>query len=214
MEIFTKKKHLNQALDSYCQELDMTIDALIECMDEFFAGKSLDDVEKIAKKVRKAESRCDSLRREIEQQLFAGALMPGARGDIFMLIEALDKVPNKAEDLANFVALVGPQIPDELHEDIREILSLTVKCTRALSESVIKLFKNLAKAGEQAQEVEIIETEIDKLERRLIRRIFQLELPYGHRMMLREMVTTMCAITDRAENASDRVEIIAVKRKT
>lgn len=214
MEIFTKKKHLNEALDNYCLEVDATIDALVDTMDEFFAGKDLDDVEKVAKRVRKSESKCDSHRREIEQQLFSGALMPSARGDIFTLLEALDKVPNKAEDLANFVALVGPEVPEELHADIREILKLTVTCTRALTAAISTLFKNLKQASEQAQEVENIETEIDKLERRLIRRIFQMEIPYGHRMMLRELVTTMSAITDRAENASDRLEIIAVKRKT
>lgn len=214
MEIFTKKKQLIEALDAYCAEVDLTIDALLECMGEFFAGKSADDVEKAARKVRKSESKCDGHRREIERQLFAGALMPSARGDIFTLLEQLDKVPNKAEDLADFTSLAAPQVPGELHEDINEILRLTVKCTRALTVSIGTLFRNLSKAGEQAQEVEVIETEIDKLERRLIRRIFQMDIPYGHRMMLREFVTTMCAITDRAENASDRVEIIAVKRKT
>ena len=140
--------------------------------------------------------------------------MPSARGDIFMLLEYFDKVPNKAEDLANFVSLAGPELPEDLLGDIKEIVALTVRCCRALTAAIRQLFKNLTQASEQSREVEAIESEIDTLERRLIRRIFQLQIPYGHRMMLRELVTTLTAITDRAENTSDRIEIIAVKRKT
>lgn len=215
MEFFNKKKQMTTALDDYCKEIDDTMKSFMETMKVFYAGKPLDEVEECAKKVRKHESRCDEYRREIEHQLFAGALMPGARGDIFDLLEDLDKVPNKFEDAANFIALIGPEVPPVLHEDIEEIIKLTEKCVNNLTSATRQLFKNLKKAHEEAHTVEEVETEIDKLERRLIRRIFQMEdIPYGQKMLLRELVMQLCGISDRAENASDKIEITAIKRKT
>lgn len=215
MEFFSKKKQLTGALDDYCKEIDETLRALLETMKIFYAGKPMDEVEEYAKKVRKQESKCDEYRRDIEFQLYAGALMPGARGDIFSLLEDLDKVPNKIEDVANFIALIGPEVPPVLHEDLEEIIKLTVKCVSNLTGATQQLFKNLKKAHEEAHTVEEIETEIDKLERRLIRRIFQMDdIPYGQKMLLRELVMSLCGISDRAENASDKIEITAIKRKT
>ena len=215
MEFFSKKKHLTKALEDYTSEIDRTMAVFSETMQAFFKGKDEDTLDDLCGKVRKQESKCDRHRREIEKQMFAGALMPSARGDIFALMEALDKVPNKAEDVANFVAQVMPDVPEDLHGDIQEILKLTNKCISVLLAAVSQLFKNLQKASEDAQQVDEIESDIDKLERRLIRNIFRnKELAYGHRMMLRELVVSLCAISDRAENASDRIEIAAIKRKT
>lgn len=214
MEFFAKKKQLIEALDKYCKEVDKTIEHFIEAMNCYFDGKSPDEIEEMCKKVRKDESKCDEYRRDIEHQLYAGAMMPGSRGDIFMLLESLDKVPNRAEATANFVALIGPEVPKEYHDDLRTILALTDKCVKSLTTSIGKMFTSLKKAHSEAHEVENIETDIDKVERNLIKRIFSSELSLSHKMMIRELVVDFAAISDRAEDASDRVEIMAIKRKT
>ena len=215
MGFFTTNKQITDALDDYCDEIDKTQKAFLETIKLFYAKKPLNEVELSAKKVRKKESKCDEYRRMIEYQLFAGSLMPGARGDIFALLEELDKVPNKFEDVANFITLISPEVPLDLHDDIEEIILLTEKCVHNLTLAARQLFRNMKKAHEQAKTVEEIETEIDKLERRLIRRIFQLEnISHGQKMMLRELVMQICGISDRAENASDKIEITAIKRKS
>jgi uncharacterized protein len=214
MEFFAKKKQLVDALDKYCKEVDRTIDEFVEMANAYFEGKTPEEVEEYCKRVRKCESKCDEYRRDIEHQLYGGAMMPGSRGDIFMLLESLDKVPNKAEDTANFIALVGPEVPKEYHEDMGAMLQLTVMCTKSLTNSINKMFKSLKKAHNEAHDVENIETEIDKLERQLIRRVFNSDLSLSHKMMIRELVVDFAAISDRAEDASDRVEIMAIKRKT
>jgi predicted phosphate transport protein (TIGR00153 family) len=179
-----------------------------------FEGRSAVELEALAAAVRESESCCDTLRRGIEYHLYTGALLPSLRGDIFNLLEKYDKVPNKAEDVANFLSLVAPEIPKELHGDFGEILGRTHKAAKSLSCAMTSLFKNLKQSIARAKEVELAESTIDKLERQLTRRIFRLDMDMGGKLLIYEFLKMCCAISDRAENASDRIEIIAVKIRT
>jgi uncharacterized protein len=214
MDIFVKKKKLVDAIDAYADEANKTIEFYTAALQAFFESKPPEELKELVKKVRKTESLCDEYRRQIEHHLFAGALMPGSRGDIFMLLESMDKVPNKAEQVANFVLLISPQVPEEYNEEFLEILKLTDRCTATLTSAMKKLFKNLKKATAEAKEVEAMESAIDKIERKLTWKIFHSDVELAQKLLLREMLTGMCAISDRAEDASDRIEIMAVKRKS
>ncbi len=215
MEIFVKKKKLVEAIEAYADEANKTIESYIAAMKAFFENKPVDELKELVKDVRRTESLCDDYRREIERHLFAGALMPGSRGDIFMMLESMDKVPNKAEQVANLVLLAGPSVPESFRADLLEILDLTGRCTATLCSAMKKFFKNLKKAAVEAQEVEQLESAVDKIERKLVWQIFHMDdLDMGHKLLLRELITGMCAISDRAEDASDRIEVMAVKRKS
>jgi predicted phosphate transport protein (TIGR00153 family) len=212
--MFSKKKHLVKALEEYAEQANETIRLCLDIVNAMFENRGARTLEELAAAVRSSESRCDTLRRGIEYHLYTGALLPSLRGDIFNLLEQYDKVPNKAEDVANFLSLVEPEIPSELHNDFGEILGRTHKAAASLSRALTSLFKNLKDSIAAAKEVELAESTIDKLERQLTRRIFSLEIDTGGKLLIYEFLKMCCAISDRAENASDRIEIIAVKIRT
>ena len=77
-----------------------------ECMDCFKAALTHyfehglgDELDAMFDKTRRAESSCDDYRREIELWLYERAHVPEPRGDILGLLEAIDKIPNKAESI-------------------------------------------------------------------------------------------------------------------
>ncbi len=57
------------------------------------------------------------------------------------------------------------------------------------------------------------ESESDRIERGLIKSVFDAPGDKADKVLLKEVVLEIGAISDRAENAADRVRIVAVKRQ-
>ena len=217
MKLFGKKAgDLKVHFEEYVNEMR----GCIKWFEDFFYAYSKgicgQDLEGLEREVRHAESKCDDKRREIQKLLTTGAFMPDFRSDIFKLIERADKVPNKAEDLVVFVSIACIPIPIEFTELFRELLDKTVDCAKDLADSFELVLVDLDKALEKAKQVEDIESEIDKLERRLYRNIFHHmdpDLTPGKKLLLKRFVEGIATISDKAEDASDHIELMAIKRK-
>jgi uncharacterized protein Yka (UPF0111/DUF47 family) len=74
------------------------------------------------------------------------------------------------------------------------------------------LFRDLAKLHEDTQAIEKIEGEIDQRERALIKQLFKMDLDLAKKLQLHGFVERLVEISDRAEDLSDHVDIIAVDR--
>ena len=59
-----------------------------------------------------------------------------------------------------------------------------------------------------------MEAESDQLERSLIRDIFGSDLQKADKILLRDLAIRIGEISDRAENAMDRLAIVAAKRQS
>ncbi len=185
----------------------------------FFAyskGVQGDELEELASRVRDAESRCDTNRREIQKQLAAGAFLPDFRSDIFDLIDRVDRVPNQMEDIVVYVSIANTPFPTSLSSLFGEIIQRNIACVRNLADALDLLLIDLKASTERAKTVEVEETEIDTLERELYRGIYrensETTAP-GHKLLLKEFVRGVCAVSNRAEDASDRIELLAIKRR-
>lgn len=204
--------NIMRSIDVYLKEAEATMNLFAETMHAFFEGETESNIENLAEGVGEAESRCDSMRRDIEYRLFSSDLTSAARGDIYVFLDVLDGVPNKAEDVASFVSLVSPMTPADFHNEMRDILRLTMKCTGFLFSAVRSMFDDMRSARHEAHRVETLETAVDKLEKRLLKRIFRsAKLDMGEKILLREFLRLLCSIADRAEDAADRINVLAVK---
>lgn len=196
------------------------LQAIKDCamlFDDFFTqylgGEELEQLSDLVQHVRDAESRCDDVRHDIERHLFEGALMPAARSDIFGVLEAADKVPNKMESVCDFVFLQGIAIPDRFKPDFKELISKTLECTHAMTEALKALFENIHEAKQLSIIVDEKESEVDDIERAMIKKIFDHDLELAYKTQLRELVKQVTTIADRAENAANQVEVVAIRRK-
>lgn len=213
--LFGKKANsLKDEFKSYVEEFRKCMKGFEDFFYAWSQGICGEDLEDLERYVRHQESRCDTHRREIQKMLTTGAFMPDFRSDIFNLIENVDKVANKSEEIVVFVSIACFPIPEDIKEIFREILTLTVQCTKHLSEALDLLLDDLKAAMEEANLVEDVESEIDTLERRIFRSIFHnQEIRPGDKMLLKHFIEGVCDISDKSENASDRIELMAIKRK-
>jgi uncharacterized protein Yka (UPF0111/DUF47 family) len=82
-----------------------------------------------------------------------------------------------------------------------------------LCQAIRYLFTDIEQAVPTIDLVGEKESESDKMERMLIKDIFSSPGDKADKILLKEVILEIGAISDRAENAADRVRIVTVKRK-
>ena len=161
--------------------------------------------------VHKLESKADTIRRNIEKEIHGGAFLPFLREDYIEIAERIDKIADKAEAVVDFYMLVRPQIPDSLHDAIKELTDRTIVGLPHLKNMFDLLDVDMTKVVDEAVKVNIIESEVDQLERELIKNVFNLDIDLALKIILRELIRNIADISDLIQNASDRIEILTVK---
>jgi predicted phosphate transport protein (TIGR00153 family) len=205
--LFGKKE--NEVLDLFFKHLlkvKKTIDTTYTLL-----GASNEEINNIAKKVRNLETEADSIRRDAETMMYAGAFLAQSRGDMLGLIEAIDKISNKAEFISDLIYLQNLEIPSELIEDYKKEFEISKKTYEALQSACKTLFDDIDKTKELVLEVEKWENQGDHVERDLVKKIFSMDIDLAWKMQLRELAFQVGDIADRSEDASDRIEIILLK---
>ena len=167
----------------------------------------------LAEEVRKLETTTDHIRRKAEHEMYTGAFLPNFRGDLLGTIEALDRIANKAEAVADEIDLQDLEIPEELLENFKGLIEKSLYTYRALKEAAKEMFEDFDKAGKMIDETEKYEHETDEIERETIRKIYSLDIPLAEKMQLKELVHRIADISDTSEDVSDRIQIILYKRK-
>lgn len=213
--IHKKEKHIVQKIKKHVSTVVETVYLVREAMDLFMDGKRKESME-VTKKVHKKEHEADIIQREIDVEMFGGAFMPSIREVLFIAVDTVDKVANRAEKLGDFLTLIEPEIPDEIREDIGKIGDITCKCAEKMKDAVFSLFENIQEVHKDTVEIEQYEAKVDKLAWQVLDTLFKkLDIEkFSHRMMLREMVIHLSSISNKMEDASDRIDIIALRLKS
>ena len=167
----------------------------------------------LTKAVHRKEHEADTLQRAIDTEMFGGAFMPSIREVLFLTVDSVDKVANRAEKLGDFIALITPVIPPEIRDDLRTMGELTYQGALKLKDAVAHLFSDIDQVHTDTTEVERLEAEVDKYAWRVLVTVFKkMDIEkFSHRMMLREMVIHLASISNKMEDTSDRLDIIALK---
>ena len=210
--LWKKEKKVRSLMEEYMAEVLNCLESFQECLLALFENSPGEQTEALVQKVNEAESRADDLRDKVEFKLYRKALMPEARGDLLGLIEAVDRIPNWAEEVAYDIYLQRVVFPQDFLDKFRRITEMNIECFRVLYKAIEALFSNIDAVFELTKEVDRIESEIDTLERALIREIFDIEERLSYQNLLHRIVRSICDISDKAENAADRLAIVAIKK--
>jgi predicted phosphate transport protein (TIGR00153 family) len=189
------------------------VEAFISCIESSLAGQAFQDSIAKVERTQHAESRADDIRREIVLLLYGKALFPESRGDILGLIEAVDKIPNQAESVARQIRHQQFQMPADLGNELLALGKLVRACALEVVKAARTLFSDYHSAAFLSDRVGELESEADDLEFALIDKIFSSSRETADKILLRDMVKAIGDIADRAEAVSDRIRLIAVKRK-
>ncbi|MDC0358410.1 TIGR00153 family protein [Oligoflexia bacterium] len=211
--LFTnKQKKIESQLENYCHQVTLCIQGMCTAFRDYNATGDRLQLKENFTFVRKCEGTADDIRREIEVMMYSKALFPESRGDILRLVEAMDKVPNQAEAAVSMLLTHHIVIPEAFQDDILELAHTCKRCVDALLESVEKLFSDFTNATIAVGKVDELESKADHIEQNLTERIFSSDIDGVEKILLRDLIEAMGTVSDRAENAGDRIRIYVAKR--
>jgi predicted phosphate transport protein (TIGR00153 family) len=164
-------------------------------------------------RINEVEHRLDMLRREIEEQIYGRRLLPDTRGDILVLLESMDKIPNRIQALTREMALQKVQVPERLHANLIKIAERDVKIVHVLTRAARAFLDKPDQVKQEAKELSYYEHEGDLIEQEAVALAFDdPHLELAHKLQLHRLIDNLGSICDIAEDVGDRLVIAALKR--
>ena len=213
MLFISKQRKIESSLNEYRQKISTCLEIFERSILQYIETSDRALLEKSCVDIHKAESLADDIRREIEVMMYSKALFPESRGDILALLETMDRVPNQAETTINMISNQQIHIPSQLHPQIVDLINICIRCSHAMLEASAKLFTDFTTATITIGKIDELESEADHLEEAIIKQIFSSNMDGFEKIMLRDTVKQIAAVSDRSENVGDRIRIIVAKRR-
>jgi len=161
------------------------------------------------------EEEADRLRRQIVLELEKGELSAGDRSDLMMLLSKLDMIADWGKEAVRILGVIPyTLLPEELKDNIWEMLNKDYECVKALSECIKALLRAPREALESTRRVEELEEEADRIDLRsrslMVKNAHR--LPIGYITLLDDFLHAIENIADCAEDTADLVQAIAIRR--
>ena len=215
--------HIKVSLFSHTRELEHKIDLFHDKLLEvamnfkkavriFLNERRSDGYRKISKQIRNIEHEADRLRREIEADLYSQNLIPDLRADVLHLVENVDKVINKFDEVTHDFYIERPDIPEKFHNAFLSLCDLSSDCAENLAIASRAFFRDLSSVRDYSQKVYLIENESDTGSAHLRNAIFDTDLPLANKLQLNLLVREVADIADIAEDCVDELLIFTIKR--
>ena len=189
----------------------------------FFSECNLEKAEALGRELSNLETKADKGRREFLRILHEGAFLPAFRGDLARLADRLDRVADTAQG-AMRTMLLREKIVKVLRAAEKrsskvkgfsarflKMAELTTKTVDTLEGAVEMLAANIDTALKRVQEVNELEHEVDMVQQDLLNDLYECEIYFDPLsvVQLADILQRFENISDRAEDASDLIEIIA-----
>ncbi|MGF7118148.1 TIGR00153 family protein [Methanobacterium oryzae] len=189
---------------------------LKEVMEHFYE-QNFDLMDDEVEEITRIEHEADEIRRKMEIEFYQGAFLPFDREDRIVLAELVDAVADATQSAAYAISLGKIKFPKIFKDDFVELVEASCEAVSVLRESVKMLDTDLRVALDKAHEVEEKEEAGDKIERKIIPKLYDAyrnnEIGILTFIELKDITQKIGNIADRSEDASDRVPIMVAKRK-
>jgi predicted phosphate transport protein (TIGR00153 family) len=210
--LFGAQSDIQNKLTEYLRQTeDMAAD--MEKAVGAYLNQDKDGFAELFGRINEGEHRLDTLRREIEEEIYGRRLLPDTRGDILVLLESMDKIPNRIQALTREMALQKIWVPQSLHPSLLKIAERDVKIVHVLTRAARAFLDKPDQVKPDAKELSYYEHEGDLIEQEAVALAFddpQLEL--AHKLQLHRLIDDLGSICDIAEDVGDRLVIAALKR--
>jgi hypothetical protein len=169
--------------------------------------------------VSATEREADNLKYDIRMNLPKNFLLPVARTDLLSLLNSQDKLANRSKDIAGLMLGRKMQVPESLHDSMREYYQQSLKASEQALRTINEL-DELLETGFRGREVEFVEkllTELDELEHEnditqvgIRAQLLKLEdsLPPVHVMFLYKIIEQIGDVADTAQMIGNRLSIM------
>ncbi|MEE8593000.1 MAG: TIGR00153 family protein [Candidatus Bipolaricaulota bacterium] len=207
-----KQKEIEGLVFEHLNRVDESLHYFIQSLNAYVQDGDVKKANELAFETHKAEGQADDVRRRVETQLLTGALMPTSRRDILQLVEQVDRLANAAENTLDHLLLQVIQIPDVIRPAIIEMTAKTETIFSHVKTAISTLFGNMETALEHTAKIEHIEGEIDHIERKTIKKLFEQDLDLAHKLQVNSFIRSVVELSDRAEDLSDHIELMVAQK--
>ena len=104
-------------------------------------------------------------------------------------------------------------MPKELNPNIRRIVDLSCEAIQLVYEAAKNLINRSGDIHKLADEIDGKESACDHAERDIIEKIFTMDMDKAEKVHLKEFIIELGNLTDKAEDVSDRLTLLSVKRR-
>ena len=212
MSLLSKTKALETKIDHFHDKLIDVSLAFNKAISHYLKSGHDKDFEKYSKQIKQIEHDADKLRRDIENRLYSQNLLPDLRADVLKLVENLDNIINKFEEVTYMFYAQKPAIAEEYRSSFKELGKLSSECAESMCKASRAYFRDLSTMRDYAQKVYFLEHESDTCSRKLIEEIFASLCPLAEKIQLRQFIDCIAGIADEAEDFIDQLLIFAIKR--
>lgn len=212
ISMFSKTKSLENKIDLFH---DKIIDAAMtfkKAIRVFLAEQRSEEYKKLSKQIKQIEHDADSLRRDIENKLYAQNLIPDLRADVLELVENIDKIINRFDEVAYKFYIERPEFPSEYHMRMIELCEQVSDCAENMAIASRAFFRDFSTVRDFSQKVYFIEHESDLTSGRMKEAIFDSDMPLANKLQLSNLISEVADIADIAEDCVDELLIFTIKR--
>lgn len=171
MAFFNTTKKLILEIDEFFNAIDNGAIVFKEGVGNYIKGNSDKFIENI-ETINKLESKADSIRRKVENDLYAHSLLPQYRGDVLRLLEKCDDILDLMKENLEQFDIEIPRIPKKLHSDILKLTKISVSAVDTLIPAARAFFKDPTAVKDKIHRVYFFEKEADKLANNIKRKVF------------------------------------------
>ncbi len=175
----------------------------------------LPEKERLYRGVSEMEMKADQLRREMVEELTRRDIYPSEREDLMELVRAVDWVADWAREAGRILSIIPfEEAPEEMKKAVQNMCKADINGVSVLSKCVKALLREPDRALELANEVEMIEEDIDELysiARRYLATLSFEGFTPGALILLNMFLDALETIADWCENTADIVRAIAVR---
>jgi len=201
---------------------------VLECTQhlvQFFDAVVDEDWEKgqaCQQRIAELEHEADELKKELRLHLPKGLFLPVARTDLLALLDAQDKIANKAKDVAGLMTGRQMKVPQALHGHFKEYLLQSIAVVEQAAKA-IKQLDELLETGfkgrvvtlveEMVEKLDTVENEVDAMQVKVRRSLFEIEsqLPPVEVIFLYKVIDWVGDISDRAQQVGSRLLLLLAR---
>ena len=160
------------------------------------------------------KQRCNQLRRRVMDTLYSEMLIPEFRGDVLRLLSnlyrLLDSIKNVFQDfLIEYSDVVSGQ---QSIAEAKELVAVVVQSVQAAVQGARAFFRNPEAVRDHINQIRVYESEADGITVRLKRGLFASGRPLEQKLLGRDALAVIDGLADLAEEISDELSVLAIKR--
>jgi len=213
MIIFKKEKEVINLIAKHADKMEDCLTTAIKTI-RAYLKENIEEAKKLGRETDKIETQADFIRHDIRDKLYYGAYMPLIREDIYKLVESIDMVANAAEKCCDFFVNQRPTIPDFLKPDYLEAVEESLGVSAPLKHALICYLEGICPievSRQHSREIGVLESKVDQIEWDITKKIFSSDLDFSQKIHLRLCLDTIVEVSDIAEDAADRLELVTLK---